>query len=503
MKILSTCLLAILGTAAFAQDSTFVGSDIQAYPGVQFRVEQSFVDLIEEEFFTALPILVNDVIAPLIPKEIRLFLGFVQIKNIYAKDFTMDSSRGKFTIDEKQRGIMMLWDKVTNWHIHFEVLYIVIWPIEYSFRVDLLAKNVLINNGLSLQADSHTGRPIVNFFNTYVDLAQSSVSLSGDFIVEIIGWFSNFFKTPLNILINEFFQPFVNIAINDFIVPLFLQNGMFKVQVQDSQGHVYDNLICDITLPQNPNFNTGMMDVFTDASIYFEKQGKHIKPPTTPMRFQLDEQNLQFVLSSFTVNQVLDAVMGTEYIQIPVTHGLVRSLSGFELTTTLLFAVIPELFYNYGPRNITLDIKPLTGTFVDWKASTRQTTFHARALTKWIIDEDAYDNKTVEAFESILDIDVGLSLEVNQTTNAVQVKLTNLTLSGFNVTVDNLGGSIKSDEAGILYRLGGIIAAIEAVMNTVLQNFPISLPQFKTLNYSVKFDYQDGAFGTGLLVTPK
>ena len=129
---------------------------------------------------------------------------------------------------------MMLWDKITNWHIHFEVLYIVIWPIEYSFRVDLLAKNVLINNGLSLEADTHTGRPIVNFFNTYVDLAQSSVSLSGDFIVAIIGWFSNFFKTPLNILINEFFQPFVNLVINDFIIPGFLSNGLIKVQVLDS-----------------------------------------------------------------------------------------------------------------------------------------------------------------------------------------------------------------------------------------------------------------------------
>ncbi|TNV80078.1 hypothetical protein FGO68_gene16659 [Halteria grandinella] len=459
MKILNTCLLAVLGALtlpSLAQDQ-FVGSDLQAYPGVQFRVEQSFVDLIEEEFFALVPYIVNDVIAPLIPKEIRLFLGFVQVRNIYARDFTLESGRGKFTIDEKKRGVMMNWDKISNWHIHFELWYILFWPIEYSFRVDLLAKNVLIDNGLSLQADTHSGKPIVNFFNTYVDLAQSSVSLSGDFVVEIIGWFANFFKTPLNILINEFFQPFVNLVINDFIIPGFLSNGLFSVEILDSQGKHYDNLIADITLPQNPNFNSGMMDVFTDAAIYFQKQGKHIKAPTTPMRFQLDEQNLQFVLSSFTVNQVIDAIMGTEYIQLPISHELIRAVSGFELTTTLMFAVIPELFYNYGPRNMTLDIKPLTGTFVDWKASTRSTTFHARALTKWIIDEDAFDNKTAEAFESILDIDVALSLDINQTTNAVQVQLTNLTLSGFNVTVDNLGGSVKSDEAGILYRLGSVI----------------------------------------------
>jgi len=39
-------------------------------------VEQSFVDLVSEEFFYQLPYIVNDVIAPLVPKEIRLFLGF-------------------------------------------------------------------------------------------------------------------------------------------------------------------------------------------------------------------------------------------------------------------------------------------------------------------------------------------------------------------------------------------------------------------------------------------
>lgn len=221
------------------------------------------------------------------------------------------------------------------------------------------------------------------------------------------------------------------------------------------------------------------------------------------MRFQLDEQNLQFVLSSFTVNQLLDAVMRTEYIQLPISHELIRALSGFELTTTLLFAVIPELFYNYGPRNVTLGVKPLTGTFLDWKASSRSTTFHARALAKWIVDEDSFDNVTAEVFESILDIDVALSLDINQTTNSVKMQLTNLTLSGFNVTVDNLGGSIKSDQAGILYRLGGIISAIEAVMNAVLANYPINLPEFNAFKYSVKFDYQDSAFGTGIMITPK
>ena len=54
MKLLNTCLLALIGTALTLPSLALenpLGSDIQAYPGVQFRVEQSFVDLIEEEFF--------------------------------------------------------------------------------------------------------------------------------------------------------------------------------------------------------------------------------------------------------------------------------------------------------------------------------------------------------------------------------------------------------------------------------------------------------------------
>jgi len=45
-----------------------VNSDLQGYPGVQFRVQQSFLDLVSEEFFYQLPYIVNDVIAPLVPK---------------------------------------------------------------------------------------------------------------------------------------------------------------------------------------------------------------------------------------------------------------------------------------------------------------------------------------------------------------------------------------------------------------------------------------------------
>jgi hypothetical protein len=51
-------------------------SDVQAYAGTQIRVQQTFLDLVKDEFFYELPYIFNDVIAPLVPKEIDLFLGF-------------------------------------------------------------------------------------------------------------------------------------------------------------------------------------------------------------------------------------------------------------------------------------------------------------------------------------------------------------------------------------------------------------------------------------------
>lgn len=117
---------------------------------MQFRVQQSFVDLISEEFFYELPFIINDVIKPLIPKEIKLALGFFQIRNIGIQNFEIDTARAKFTIDDKQRGIMMNWATLKNFNIHFELWYILFWPIEYSFRIDLNFKDATLDNGLSL-----------------------------------------------------------------------------------------------------------------------------------------------------------------------------------------------------------------------------------------------------------------------------------------------------------------------------------------------------------------
>ena len=81
-----------------------------------------------------------------------------------------------------------------------------------------------------------------------------------------------------------------------------MENG-FITMAATYNNKAFDTLVVDATLPQEPNFNGGVMDVFTDAAIYFEKHGRKFPKPTTPMRFQLDQtQNLQAVISSYTIN---------------------------------------------------------------------------------------------------------------------------------------------------------------------------------------------------------
>ena len=106
--------------------------------------------MVKAEVVYELPYIVNDIIAPMIPTEIKLFLGFYQIKEIRVGGFTIDTTNAKFTIDDQKRGIMMKWAELKNFDIHFKVLYILFWPIEYSFNVDIKFTDAKLDNGLSL-----------------------------------------------------------------------------------------------------------------------------------------------------------------------------------------------------------------------------------------------------------------------------------------------------------------------------------------------------------------
>jgi hypothetical protein len=231
------------------------------------------------------------------------------------------------------------------------------------------------------------------------------------------------------------------------------------------------------------------------------------------MEFKQDEDNLQFVLSSFSLNQLVETVVSTELLAIPVNHHLVAELFGVELTTTLLFPVIPELFYHYGHRNVSLLIKPLSGTVLDWKASAEQTIVQAKALASWIIHDDPYSVNSTQltqeygtsteiAFNSILNLNLALALNINATKH-VHLNIDSLSLSGFNVTQDFIGGSVKSDEQGIYFRLSSAMIFVQAALNNVISRFPIVLPELDLIDYMISFNYQDSALGAGINVSKK
>ena len=99
-----------------------------------------------------------------------------------------------------------------------------------------------------------------------------------------------------------------------------------------------------------------------------------------------------------------------------------------------------------------------------------------------------------------MDIDTKLALQVlpNKT---VALTVNELSITGFNVTQDNCGA--KKDEAGIMSRLNGVMYAVKESVNTLIHKLAPQLPEFQTFNYQIAFDYQDEAFGTGILIAPK
>ena len=80
------------------------------------------------------------------------------------------------------------------------------------------------------------------------------------------------------------------------------------------------------------------------------------------MRFQLNDYNFQFVTSSFSVNQLVETVLETGIIVLPIYYNLLESVIGIDLSTTLFLVIIPELFYNYGSKNMNMIFTPVSGT---------------------------------------------------------------------------------------------------------------------------------------------
>ena len=82
---------------------------------------------------------------------------------------------------------------------------------------------------------------------------------------------------------------------------------------------------------------------------------------------------------------------------------------GFDITTTLLSVIVPEMLFYYGSKNVSFVITPVTGTKLSWSSANQTTTTHVTALTSFFVHEGV--NQTMNlAFEALMDIDVELYL---------------------------------------------------------------------------------------------
>jgi hypothetical protein len=153
----------------------------------------------------------------------------------------------------------------------------------------------------------------------------------------------------------------VNFALNWLVIPYVFHNGLYEITTYAGkiQG---EPLVIDLTLPEQPQFHDNSLDAFLDGAVYFKPEGEHFKPPTTPMRFQLDEQNFQLVVSTFTTNQFIETILETGLVVLPIYYNIVEAVLGIDLSTTLFLVIIPELFYNYGSKDMNIILTPVSGT---------------------------------------------------------------------------------------------------------------------------------------------
>jgi hypothetical protein len=81
----------------------------------------------------------------------------------------------------------------------------------------------------------------------------------------------------------------------------------------------------------------------------------------------------------------------------------------------------------------------------------------------------------------------------NKTVNAT---VDELTFKSFEVTTDNCG--VKGSEARILIELNSAFILVEDTINSLLKDYPIVLPTFQTIDYTLDFAYQKEAMGLGV-----
>ena len=59
---------------------------------------------------------------------------------------------------------------------------------------------------------------------------------------------------------------------------------------------------------------------------------------------------------------MIQTVIDTGILSLPLKHEYLKKAVGIELTTSLLIPIIPQLFTHYGNRNMTIVFNILQGT---------------------------------------------------------------------------------------------------------------------------------------------
>ena len=85
-----------------------------------------------------------------------------------------------------------------------------------------------------------------------------------------------------------------------------------------------------------------------------------------------------------------------------------------------MLVIIPELFYNFGSKDLNLVFTPISGTEIHWSNDNKTTDAHIKTLVDFIIVEA--DNSTKLAFQAIWDLEADLNLQIlDDGNNTVQL----------------------------------------------------------------------------------
>lgn len=249
--------------------ATALCSPAQQFPGLQLKLEQSFIDMFTQEFYAAVvPSLFEDINA-MLPTNFGPILG-LEINEIGFKDLQLDPSNAYFKIDPASKQIDLKFAEIVNLDFHFKVTWTVAFIFGFHVNVDIRIIEANLKSGIQLESNLNDGTPELYFHNTDFNLGKSRMDLTGNFVAEIVAFFANFFVTPIQVLVNTFFDPAVNFLLNTIVIPTVIPGGVLFYQTELAHSNTVQNLLLDIGFPLEPLYTSEGFELFTNAALYFQ-----------------------------------------------------------------------------------------------------------------------------------------------------------------------------------------------------------------------------------------